>query len=170
LEFSVGGKAIGRIVIKLFWNVVPRTAENFRALCTGEKGVGMLGRPLHYKGSSIHRVVPALLLHGGDFTRNNGKGGESIYGDIFEDENFKKKHGKPGMISMWNTGPNTNGSQFIINTLAAPQLDGKHVVFGQVIKGMKVIKQIEGTPTEPDDTPKRLIKIIDCGEAPESKT
>lgn len=166
-DISLNGEQKGRIVFNLYSNIVPKTAENFRALCTGEKGTSeKSGKPLHYKGSIFHRVIEKFMCQGGDFTHGTGIGGESIYGEKFEDENFELKHEKPFLLSMANAGPNTNGSQFFITTVPTPHLDGKHVVFGEVIEGKSVVRQIERCEKGPQDKPVNDWVIADCGELP----
>ncbi|MBW0527856.1 hypothetical protein O181_067571 [Austropuccinia psidii MF-1] len=168
-DITIDSNPIGKIVFELFDDVVPKTAENFRALCTGEKGTSeKSGQPLCYKGSSFHRVIKSFMCQGGDFTAGNGTGGESIYGEKFEDENFELKHSKPFLLSMANAGPNTNGSQFFITTVHTPHLDGKHVVFGRVIAGRSVVRLIEQSPSKPgSDQPSESIIISNCGMATE---
>merc|ERR1712083_309808 len=162
-DITIGGAAAGRIEMTLRADVTPKTAENFRALCTGEKGTGNSGKPLHFKGSAFHRVIPDFMCQGGDFTAGNGTGGESIYGGKFADENFQLKHTGPGILSMANAGPGTNGSQFFLCTVKTSWLDGKHVVFGKVTKGMDVVKAIEAQGSS-GGKPKTQIKIVDSGE------
>lgn len=162
-DMAVRGKAVGRIVMELFADTTPRTAENFRALCTGEKGMGKKGKPLHYKGSIIHHMCPDYIIGGGDFTdERKGCGGESIYaGGFFEDENFIKKHTGPGILSMNNGGPDTNQSQFLISLTENWELDDVHVVFGQVIEGLDVVRIISHEPRR--DKLSRPV-VIDCGQ------
>jgi len=162
-DLTIGGAYAGRVVMLLYADTAPKTAENFRALCTGEKGVATTGQPLHYKGSSFHRVIKGFMLQGGDFTNGNGTGGESIYGEKFADENFKVKHTEPGLLSMANAGPNTNGSQFFITTVATPHLDGKHCVFGKVIEGYDICQTVENGETAAGDKPVQDVVIAECG-------
>lgn len=165
-DITIGEESAGRIVIELRADVVPETAENFRALCTGEKGEGQSGKPLHYKGSTFHRVITNFMCQGGDFTNGNGTGGESIYGAKFADENFQLKHTEPGILSMANAGPGTNGSQFFLTTAATPWLDGKHVVFGSVVDGLDVVRAMEAQGSQSGQT-KQSIVITDCGQLDE---
>mmetsp|Transcript_3145 Transcript_3145/g.3298 ORF Transcript_3145/g.3298 Transcript_3145/m.3298 type:complete len:489 (-) Transcript_3145:398-1864(-) len=169
-DISIGGAPIGRLVMVLYADVVPRTAINFLTLCTGEKGKGNSGLPLHFKGSAFHRVIKDFMIQGGDFTRGDGTGGESIYGEKFADENFKIKHTEGGQLSMANSGPGTNGSQFFITSRSTPHLDDKHVVFGRVMEGFDdVFRRIEESATGSQDRPLAEVIITDCGLVPKAE-
>ncbi|EFA11754.2 peptidyl-prolyl cis-trans isomerase G isoform X2 [Tribolium castaneum] len=164
-DVSIGGLQSGRIVFELFTDIVPKTCENFRCLCTGEKGIGVnTKKALHFKGVVFHRVVKDFIIQGGDFSNGNGTGGESVYGGTFEDENFELKHDQPLLLSMANRGKDTNGSQFFITTQPAPHLDNVHVVFGRVVGGVDVVRQIESLPVDANSRPLQDAKIVKCGE------
>jgi len=154
-DMTIGDQPAGRVVMNIRGDVVPKTAENFKQLCTGENGYG-------YKGSIFHRVIPQFMCQGGDITHGDGRGGKSIYGTKFRDENFKLKHTGPGILSMANSGPHTNGSQFFICTVKTTWLDGKHVVFGCVTEGMDVIKKCEAVGSRSGQT-RAVVRIADCG-------
>ena len=164
-DVQIGKSTRGRIVFELRKDIVPKTAENFRALCTGEKGVGASGVPLHFKGSIFHRVIPNFMCQGGDFTHSNGMGGESIYGSKFADEweNGVVRHSEPMLLSMANAGRDTNGSQFFLTTTSTPHLDGKHVVFGRVVAGENVVRAMEAVGSRSGST-SQSVRVVDCGE------
>ena len=162
-DCTINGQNAGRITMELYADKCPKTAENFRALCTGEKGGGKSGKPLCYKGSSFHRVITEFMAQGGDFTAGNGTGGESIYGMKFPDENFTVKHSGRGDLSMANAGPNTNGSQFFMTFITCQWLDGKHTVFGKVVDGFEVLDALESVGSQTGATKVKCV-IADCGQ------
>ncbi|KAF5308316.1 hypothetical protein FQR65_LT06310 [Abscondita terminalis] len=163
LDIVIGDEKAGRVVIELFNTIVPKTAHNFLSLCVGSKGIGSLGKRLCYQGTQFHRVVPQFMVQGGDITKDDGTGGESIYGKEFEDENFEILHGEEGRVGMANAGPNTNNSQFYITTVPCPHLDNINVVFGQVRKGLNIIREI-GDVQRNGDVPVVRCFIKKCGE------
>lgn len=169
-DIKQGEESLGRVVMQLYKDVTPKTADNFRALCTGEKGIGKKGKPLHFKECIFHRVIKGFMIQGGDFTNGDGTGGESIYGEKFADENFKMKHTKGGQLSMANAGPGTNGSQFFVTSKDTPHLDNKHVVFGHVVEGMDIVRKIENVETGASDKPEVDVIIADCGELKDYKS
>ena len=163
LDITIDGTPSGRIVIELYADRVPKAAENFRMLCTGEKGVGRSGAKLHYKGCKFHRIIPHFLIQSGDFIANDGTQNESVYGQKFEDENFSVKHDEPYIVSMANSGRNTNGGQFFITLKKAPWLDSKHVAFGKVVEGQNIVELISNEGLT-NGAPKKNVVIADCGE------
>ena len=168
MDIEIDGLGSQRVTFELFSDVVPKTVDNFRALCTGEKGINLPNgkvspKALHYKGSSFHRVIPQFMIQGGDFTNHNGTGGISIYGEKFQDENFKLTHKEPFMLSMANAGKNTNGSQFFITLVPCPWLDGAHVVFGKTLTGQEWLKKVESFGSKDGKTLKKMT-IKDCGQ------
>ncbi|KAG2071796.1 hypothetical protein BDR04DRAFT_1015342 [Suillus decipiens] len=165
-DFAIGTEPAGRVIFELYNDTAPKTAENFRALCTGEKGLSAVSeRPLYYKNSIIHRSIRDFMIQGGDFTKRNGAGGESIYGSAFPDEDLTRPLESEGLLCMANKGPNTNGSQFFITLRDCPHLNGKHVVFGRVIRGYEeVVKKLAVVPVDDKDRPQHPIVIVNCGE------
>ena len=164
-DIEIDGKAAGRLTFGLFGNTAPRTAENFRAICTGEKGIGESGLPLHYKGSDLFRIIPLFAAHGGDWHKGDASGGESIYGRRFEDENFQIKHTRAGLLTTANAGPNTNSSQFLLLFKESPWLDNRHTVFGELLDNFELLREIERQGTH-STAPRSKVTIVDSGELP----
>nr|KYP44071.1 Peptidyl-prolyl cis-trans isomerase CYP19-4 [Cajanus cajan] len=169
LEVDIDGQRLGRIVIGLYGQVVPKTVENFRALCTGTWSLHIFGVKLHYKGIPFHRIISGFVIQGGDIVHHDGRGYESVYGSTFPDETFKTKHSHAGVVSMVNSGPDSNGSQFFITTVKASWLDGEHVVFGKVVQGMDTVFAIEGGAGTYNGKPRKKVVIADSGEIPKSQ-
>jgi peptidyl-prolyl isomerase G (cyclophilin G) len=172
IDVAIGTRPVGRMVFELFSDLTPRTAENFRGLCTGEYpniGLKNSSKKLHYLNCKLHRIIDDFMIQGGDITNGDGTGGYSIYGPTFEDENFQRRHACAGLLSMANRGRNTNSSQFFITLKPCPHLDGKHVVFGQIIYGMEVVRRIGKTPVDSNNRPKLQVVITDCGEVGDAK-
>ncbi|TFK70284.1 hypothetical protein BDN72DRAFT_795403 [Pluteus cervinus] len=164
-DFSINAQPAGRLVFELFTDSAPKTCENFRALCTGERGLSPAGNPLYYKNSIIHRSIPGFMIQGGDFTKRNGSGGESIYGGMFADEDLSRSIDSEGLLCMANKGPDTNGSQFFVTLRDCHHLDGRHVVFGKVLKGYKeVVEKIVDVPVDEKDRPTVPVVVTNCGE------
>lgn len=164
-DIAIGKRDIGRLVFELYTDYTPKTAENFRALCTGERGMSTISnKRMHYKGCAFHRIITGFMAQGGDFTKGDGTGGESIYSPKFADENFIRKHDSAGLLSMANSGPNSNGSQFFITFRDTPHLDGRHVVFGKLISGLDILKVMERVSTDSNDKPRTTVVITDCGQ------
>ncbi|KAI0049003.1 hypothetical protein FA95DRAFT_1571552 [Auriscalpium vulgare] len=166
MDFAVDSTPVGRVIFELYNDTAPKTSENFRVLCTGEKGISPLSQlPLYYKNSIIHRTIPNFMIQGGDFTTHNGTGGESVYGGTFPDEDLTRPLDEEGLLCMANKGPDTNGSQFFVTLRSCPHLTGKHVVFGRAIRGYEeVIRKIAGVPTGEKNRPSLPITIANCGE------
>ncbi len=162
MDISIGGQAIGRIKMELFSHLTPKTAENFRQLCTGE--FKRSGLPIGFKSAPFHRIIKDFMIQGGDLVKGDGTGSLSIYGEAFADENFEAKHTQPGILSMANSGPHTNGCQFFITCAPCEFLDGKHVVFGRVVEGMSVVRKMELVPTAGQNKPRLPVVITECGQ------
>uniref|UniRef100_A0A6U4IER7 Peptidyl-prolyl cis-trans isomerase n=2 Tax=Hemiselmis andersenii TaxID=464988 RepID=A0A6U4IER7_HEMAN len=165
LDIGIQGMETGRLTIELYSDIVPKTAENFKLLCTGDRGRGQSGKELSYKNTKFHRIIKGFMVQGGDTTAGNGMGGESIYGETFADENLthRYKHSEAGVLSMANAGKDTNGSQFFILTAPAPHLDGSHVVFGKIVEGFETLMQMEGVAVTREHMPVGDVRIINCG-------
>ncbi|KAL2312238.1 Peptidyl-prolyl cis-trans isomerase cyp3 [Schizosaccharomyces pombe] len=164
MDIAIDGRLLGRIKIRLFSSIVPKTAENFRQFCTGET-LGVNQKPIGYKNSTFHRIIQGFMIQGGDFVSGDGTGSATIFNSrTFPDENFTLKHDRPGLLSMANAGKDSNGCQFFITTVPCDFLDGKHVVFGEVIEGYDIVKEIESTPVGANSRPKSNVAIVECGE------